>query len=168
MEGKDYKMDENAKRILEEVAKKIEPEDAESLQDAIEEFEEKEVEAKPKKKRLWVKTIFLLLAVAFIAVVIGAYLFYPEFQTIMWMRSNNIQIWGLESCPWCQKQRAEFFSINWMKQQGLYMSCDDITNQEVCSKLPGVPAWTSTNETIMTIIGSGYIPLDELVQEIQK
>ena len=82
-------------------------------------------------------------------------------QAYYFLKSNNIQLWGIESCSWCEKQRDEFgtwFSL--MLEHDIYVNCQE--NQSIMEECiaydSGTPFWVKDNE----VIHSGYIPVDQV------
>lgn len=81
--------------------------------------------------------------------------------TIRFLMLNDIQIWGIDSCVYCQKQLEVFGDYqDYVKEIGLYIRCED--NIELCrSILPeegGTPFFTMEGEYLT----SGYRNLNGL------
>jgi len=84
-------------------------------------------------------------------------------QAYNFLKDNGIQIWGVEGCSWCQKQREEFGE--WLDNT-IYVNCQE--SQPILDKCvafeSGTPFWVKDNE----VIHAGYIPIDNIKEVLEE
>lgn len=83
-----------------------------------------------------------------------------EIANVMnYMENEKLQIFGMQTCGWCIKQKEEFGDlIEHTILKGLYIECSDSKNKELCSDVKYTPTWKKNGK----IISTGYVPLDSI------
>lgn len=82
-------------------------------------------------------------------------------KVINFMQNNDIEIWGTETCPWCQKQREEFGDLfDFVLKAELYHDC----SERMANCINGVPAWTQNEARLI----EGYLPIDKIIPTLEE
>ncbi len=79
-------------------------------------------------------------------------------EVMDYMKENNIVIYGLSTCGWCEKLLKEFKPYQEkVIEEGLFIHCD-LTQDMGCIGVESIPAWKKDGN----IIRLGYLPLEEI------
>ena len=136
----------------------------------MEKQKEPEIEKpkEPKKKNFWGTMLIISVLIIFLLVLIivnpngianSSSSNNVSSEDIMtYMKENNIVIYGLSTCSWCEKQLEEFkpYQIE-LADEGLFVLCD-LTQDMGCIDVQSVPAWKKDGK----IVHVGYLQLDEI------
>ena len=129
---------------------------------------EKKEQKKPEKKNFWGTMLLISVLVIFLLILIivnpngianSSSSGNVSSEDIMtYMKDNNIIIYGLSTCSWCEKQLEEFAEYQSdVLDEGLFIHCDLIQDTG-CIGVESVPAWKKDGK----IVHVGYLRLDEI------